>query len=74
MIEVMLKKHGKVILHEICSDVQFLHRFRYRYLPGKTGNGVWSELLLDKTIPEEERKCHCIKIPEGILKLWYVGA
>lgn len=73
MIEVMLKRHGKVILHEICSDVQFLHRFRYRLLPGEKGQGIWSDLLLDRSLLEKDRKRHLVRIPEGVLVLRYVG-
>ena len=65
MIEVMLKKHGKVILHEICSDVQFLHQIRYRLLPGEKGKGIWTKLLLDHDIPKEKRKYYIYTLKDG---------
>ena len=73
MIEVTLRKKRKVVHKALYSDAQFLHQIRYRLLPGEKGQGIWADLLLDKSSLEKDRKRHLVRIPEGVLVLRYIG-
>ena len=73
MIEVVLKKHRKVIEKKVYSDAQFLHQVKYRLLPGEKGQGIWAELLLDKALVVEKRSRHLVRIADGVLVLRYIG-